>query len=703
MGRVATADDSSVIESFSVIGQKESLPTKPGSAHILSEEELKNFDYDDITRILRGVPGVNIQEEDGFGLRPNIGFRGVHPHRSKKITLMEDGVLVAPAPYAAPAAYYFPPMDKISSIEVFKGVPSTRFGPNSIGGALNMLSKVSDPGLHTELAAGSFGYNKYNLGLGIHKYGDLTLLFGRTTHDGFKTLPNNKPTGFERDFAHIRWDKYFGYLNQNLTLKFGWADEKSHETYLGLSESDFQKNPYKRYSSSQQDLMKWQQRQYMISHAMTPVDDLRIRTTIYHQDFDRSWNKFNGFYDDTVDPALVLRNPNAASFNQFYRVMNGQSDSIDPADRDKLRITDNGRSFFSQGAQLKLDYELNRATWQHLFSLTYRFHRDQIDRNHVSQFFAMQSEELVATSLPYKVEKENTSDAEAHTATLGYEATWNDLFIQSALRMEEIRYREKDKLTSITTKGSDSIFAPGLGFFYQAFQNGGLLLGAHKGFTPVGPGQNSDVQPEEAINYEFGFRHTGSFGFELIGFYSDYKNILGTCTQSSGCPIATLDQRVNGGQAEILGAELLFSKDLVWNQFHFPLRFNATYTQAHFQSQFATTLSEWVGGAINSADKIVQAGDPVPYIPDLQSNLTLGVTRKKWKSFITYNYLGKMSDQAVSAGRKIIPSRSIIDFSLHYQWKANFELFFRADNLTDEKYIVSLRPTGLRPGKPQTF
>ena len=133
-GISAFAHDRDFVEKLSVIGQKENLPSHPGSSHIVSKEELKKFGFNDIHRALRKVPSVHVQEEEGFGLRPNIGLRATHPHRSRKITLMEDGVLIAPAPYAAPAAYYFPQLDRMESIEIFKGTPSTLFGPNSIGG-----------------------------------------------------------------------------------------------------------------------------------------------------------------------------------------------------------------------------------------------------------------------------------------------------------------------------------------------------------------------------------------------------------------------------------------------------------------------------------------------------------------------------------------------------------------------------------------
>jgi Fe(3+) dicitrate transport protein len=123
-----------------VIGSKEKAFYMPGSAHFIDSEELEKFKYNDINRVLDKVPGVYIQEEDGQGLRPNIGLRGAHPHRSKKVTLMEDGILVGPAPYAAPAAYYFPSTSRLSTIEVFKGPSSVQYEPNSVGGALNMVT-----------------------------------------------------------------------------------------------------------------------------------------------------------------------------------------------------------------------------------------------------------------------------------------------------------------------------------------------------------------------------------------------------------------------------------------------------------------------------------------------------------------------------------------------------------------------------------
>lgn len=129
------------IEYIQILGRSDKLRTESGSATLIDELELEKFDYDDIHRILAKVPGVNIRQEDGYGLRPNIGFRGVTPERSQKINILEDGVLIGPAPYSAPAAYYFPSVNRMTSVEVFKGPAAIKYGPNTVAGTLNLTTR----------------------------------------------------------------------------------------------------------------------------------------------------------------------------------------------------------------------------------------------------------------------------------------------------------------------------------------------------------------------------------------------------------------------------------------------------------------------------------------------------------------------------------------------------------------------------------
>ena len=116
-GQETGADTSlTPIDTITIIGRTADVADIPGSAHVMNAEALGVFNDTDILRVLRAVPGVYVQEEEGFGLRPNIGIRGSGLDRSARIALLEDGVLIAPAPYSAPSAYYFPTQRRMDSL-----------------------------------------------------------------------------------------------------------------------------------------------------------------------------------------------------------------------------------------------------------------------------------------------------------------------------------------------------------------------------------------------------------------------------------------------------------------------------------------------------------------------------------------------------------------------------------------------------------
>ena len=71
------------------MGSKFQARNRTGFAYFLSKEDLQKHNYLDVNRVLGQIPGINVYEEGGFGLRPNISLRGTSPERSAKITLMK--------------------------------------------------------------------------------------------------------------------------------------------------------------------------------------------------------------------------------------------------------------------------------------------------------------------------------------------------------------------------------------------------------------------------------------------------------------------------------------------------------------------------------------------------------------------------------------------------------------------------------------
>jgi Fe(3+) dicitrate transport protein len=237
-------DDDSNIEQMSIFGSDQSVNDIPGSAHMITEEQLEKFDYSDIMRTLTSIPGVYVLEEDGYGLRPNIGMRGTGQNRSEKVTIMEDNVLAAPAPYAAPSAYYFPTAGRMQQIEVLKGTSSAMYGPRTTGGVINLLSRqIPDEELsgQVDLNLGGDGYGK------LHAYAggtgkNVSSVFEvyRYQADGFKNINNTDQEAdfFKNDYlAKFRLNsdadaKYY----QELELKLKYSDEDANETYMGITD-----------------------------------------------------------------------------------------------------------------------------------------------------------------------------------------------------------------------------------------------------------------------------------------------------------------------------------------------------------------------------------------------------------------------------------------------------------------------------------
>ena len=193
--------DEVIIKANTILGNKFVAQNRTGASYFLSSEELGDFGYIDINRALKAVPGVNFYEEDGFGLRPNISLRGTSPQRSSKITLMEDGVLIAPAPYSSPAAYYFPSVARMEAIEILKGSSQIQYGPFTTGGVINMISSsIPEDNLKAKFQTsyGTFNSSQVysTIGQSFENVG-YVIEYLSMKSSGFKKLNSADNTGFD--------------------------------------------------------------------------------------------------------------------------------------------------------------------------------------------------------------------------------------------------------------------------------------------------------------------------------------------------------------------------------------------------------------------------------------------------------------------------------------------------------------------------
>ncbi|RPI69908.1 MAG: TonB-dependent receptor, partial [Ignavibacteriales bacterium] len=268
-----------------IIGKNPEIINRiPGSASVISGKMLTTTQPLTGNEVLRKVTGVHIVDEEGIGLRTNIGIRGLDPDRSRTVLMLEDGVPIALAPYGEPEMYYTPAIDRMKSVEILKGSGSILFGPQTIGGVINYITDDPPVEQRTKLSisGGSEGYF-----LGKAGYG--------TTFDNI---------GVNINFLHKQADKigitHFDINDITAKVKFPLGDksrigikisaydELSNSTYIGITQTMYDKGEYftvmapndnldiRRYSAS-------------VTHDYFFSEDIYLRTTLFGYTTTRNW------------------------------------------------------------------------------------------------------------------------------------------------------------------------------------------------------------------------------------------------------------------------------------------------------------------------------------------------------------------------------------------------------------------------------
>lgn len=678
-----------------------------GSANKVSEVELERFEYDDVQRVLNKVPGVYVREEDGFGLRPNIGLRGGDPNRSQKVTLMEDGILLGPAPYSAPAAYYFPLTTRMAEIQVWKGPAGVRFGPNTIGGAVDLLTpELPSDGEHRGLLDVAFGQYAYGKLHGRYLYGDrdkaILLEAVRIQTEGFKELDGGGDTGFWRNELVLKahYDvPASGTVRHRFGVKAGYSDEASNETYLGIAGSDFEATPYRRYAASQLDRMEWHRTLGQISHTLEVQDRLHLKTTFYRHDISRAWNKVNRMGGG--DLYSVLNGPDAGQNAVLLATLRGSVDTEDEAGL--IYVGPNDRQLYAHGIQSDGRFTLDAGPVLQTVQFGLRYHEDQIRRLHTERAYQMIRGRLVTADDQVLLTADNRGQASAFSAYLLDEVVLFDkLFITPGLRLEWVRTRFDDAhvVGGRRVDNETLVLLPGLGLYYQLLESLGLLAGVYRGFSPVGPGASSDVRPETATNYEFGVRYERERSrAEVVGFVNDYTNLVSSCTFSQACDpdLVGIGAQFNDGRVLTYGVEAALGHvQPLGSSWSASLDLSYTFTRSEFRSRFASPIYRVE----------VEVGDERPYIPLHQGTVKLGLSGPVLGVYGALTYVGEMRDQP---GQGEVPEALrieealILDLSADVSVSDEGALYARVDNALAYDYVAGRQPFGPRPGKPFSF
>jgi len=711
-GSVANAQESGeaealgLLEPLVIIGGKEEVYNLSGSAAYLDAKDWRAQGYTNLNRILARVPGVYVREEDGFGNFPNISMRGSDGTRSEKVTLMEDGILAAPAPYSSPAAYYSPRASRMSGLEVLKGSSQVKYGPQTTAGVLNFLSTpvptgvggLDDPNFYWRSTYGTDNtfFNHAYYGDTVQtSNGNFGYLFEilQESSDGFRDLNGGGDTGFQVTEPMIKlfWEPDT-QMKQRFEFKYGRTDLEADETYVGLSEADYAANPFRRYAGTQFDNIETEQNRTYLKWIAEPSEQFSFEAALYYNDFSRNWYKIRSV--DVTDPADVA-------------VLNGSAPGTIP-------IRANSRDNEAYGFQFSGLYEFNTGSVAHDLGFGARWHYDdnrRFQRDDVITSTGTGPDGFAVTGTGAPGSGGNRFEsAEAVSFWVTDDISMGDLTLSPGFRYEHVQLDNTDYLSDPTNtstavrSGDESYFAPGVGFTYDLNEDNRFFGGVFKGFSLSGPRSilKDGIDKEESIGYELGFRHRKEgVNAELVGFLTDFENLTAT---DNGFGISNNNRNV--GEATVYGLEAFLGYDAGVDRgldFSVPMYVSATWTSAELGSTVVTGGGENIyGGGMD--------GSNIPYVPEWKLAAGVGVAFEKWGANLDLSYTSSTFGTANNFDQPVtsqiqgeIDSAFRVDLSGYYQATENIRIVGGIQNLLDEEILSSRIPIGARAAAPRSI
>jgi Fe(3+) dicitrate transport protein len=715
-----------LMQEVSIIGSKFNIKNIAGSAAYLGVEEIREHNVADINRLLRRVPGVNLRQEDGFGLFPNISLRGVDAARNSKITTMEDGVLTAPAPYSAPSAYYSPSTARMSGVEVLKGSSQVKYGPHTTGGAINFLSTPvpTTEKYYTKSSFGMFNEVRNHSYFGqtnqtdSGKFGYLIEYYSRS-NTGFKTLDttpasmrneNEADTGFAKQEPMIKmfWEPKSD-MYQKFEFKMGYTNLDANETYTGLATADFNRSPNRRYAGTRFDEIESTQFRTYLRHFAEIDKNTNLVTTAYGNTFARNWQKLDRVGGEKINQAL---------FTSALNILKGEAAG-------DLKVKNNARTYYSYGVDSNLIHKMDMGTTKHKIDLGIRVHYDQIRRFQNATTYTQDAGGNITSESTTVLGDDGNKLQSSYATTLNVSDAiqYKKFTFTPGVRLEYINssiinYDEGSApdYSIIVSQGARDymVLVGGGSLKYDMYDDGNkdidLFTSIHRGFSPPDPNGAvyRGLREESSIGTEIGARYKNAknaFAAEAVLFHTMIDDLI--VNNSVGG--AGGDATQNAGKVRTQGIELQVNYDpgLAKNwSFQMPMYVATTITDATFREDVSSTDTESIFAGASK-------GNEIPYIASEVVSFGLGYIYKKFSANLDANYTAAVWADGANRVEEVNPATGVkdarfgqvddqfvVDAALGWRFNKNVRMFSTFKNLFDEQQVVSKQPLGARPNMP---
>ena len=716
--QLAYAEDSQSIK-LDTVTVKGILPEKlesvPGSYSIIDQKELEARRPFSIKEALSSTPGINIlQNEDPLGLAQNIGVRGMDPRRTARTLLLEDGMPLFLAPYGDPSSHYIPMLDRVQRIEVVKGSGQVLYGPQTVGGMINFVTRPIPKDGFAGTVLGSLGNNGYsglyaNLGYGGERGG---IMIDATKKQGDGIRDNHD---FEVQDYTLK-----GQLNltdsQTLIAKLGYYKEDSQVSETGLGEVDYDSDKYQAPSGNN-DSFKHERKSLQLQHIFNINENVKLSTQAYYVDAWRSSFRQTdapGGYDEDAAGSSTGITVLERCDTPGVPFTEAQADACGGRHRP--------RSYTYYGIEPRLDFKHSLFGVESDAVIGFRYHEEDISRK---QYRGNDAEYQSLSFAKSNVEPREHIDIEVEAQSYYAQNTFyiGDWSLTPGVRVEDIKIKTDVKRAGGDTQNNpeskltnnQTEVLPGLGLAWNGIANTTIFGGVHRGFAPPRPdrdlradGEDTAIvdktKPETSLNWEFGVRskYFKGVSFESTLFHTKFDDIV--VKSSSG-------EFDNAGEAAMTGVEFAGRVDFgqIYNSAH------NFYVMANYTNLFTAKFKKSSDDPLSDG---VISGARLPYAPKHLASISVGYQHPVGiDARLGMDYISKQevdapfrdfvlnaadptgSDAALSGLSGDIPSYTLFNASINFKpVGSQFTYFLSGHNLTNREYLAS-RVDGMSAGR----
>jgi Fe(3+) dicitrate transport protein len=660
-------------------GTPDALERTAGSLQFVSKDELEISRVYNFSEALRKIAGVNVRDEEGFGLRPNIGIRGTNPTRSTKILLLEDGLPLAYAPYGDNASYYHPPVERFESIEVLKGSGQIEYGPVTVAGVVNYITPnpPDQTSFSLKLIGGNRDYFNGNAQFG-GTYGKTGVIFNLNRKQGLGA----------RDNIRSGLNDFFTKVVQNinsrnvLTAKFSYLKEDSQITYSGLTEAEYAANP--RQNPFLNDTFNAFRQGFSLSHTGILSARSSVTTNFYTNYFSRDWWRQSS--NSGQRPNRLNSDPDCRSMADLYTTCGMEG-----------RL----RDYRNFGIEPRFNTNFNFGGVRNDFNAGFRYHHETQSRLQKNGDLPKVREGVISEN--------NFRENSALAGFVQNRIIWKDFALTAGLRIENINFKRENRINGLAGETELTEYIPGTGVTYNVLKNTTIFAGVHRGFAPprtediiTNAGGVVELDSELSWNYEAGVRTRAARGlsFDATFFRTDYENQIVPASVAGGIGAVF----TNGGKTLHQGFEISSRFD---SSNFFKTPFNL-YVQTNYTNLFDAEFRGARFSSISGFTNISVTGNRLPYAPKHLVNVIFGYAHRNFNGFVENVYIGsQFSDDlntinSIPNGQRgLIPSQTYWNVTANYKVEKLKSVFFvTAKNIFDRTFIVD-RSRGIIPSSPR--